>query len=79
MEGDETLGVFLRAMLLMRFLRLEALDEHEPVWVIGAGEEVVGDATRLGARLFLDGPRRLENPVAGTDTCRNEFDGCGGI
>ena len=79
MEGDETLGVFLRAMLLMRFLRLEALDEHEQVWVIGAGEKVVGDATRLGARLFLDGPCRLENQVAGMDTCRNEFDGCGGI
>ena len=79
MEGDEALGVFLRAMLFMRFFRLEALDEDEPVGVIGTGEKVVGDTTRLGARLFLDGPRRLENPVAGTDTCRNEFDGCGGI
>ena len=78
-EGDEALRVFLYAMQFVRFLRLKALDEHKPIGVIGAGEEVVGNATRLGARLFLDGRRRLENPVARTDTCRNEFDGCGGI
>ena len=63
-EGDEALGVFLLHVEVVRGLVVPALDEHEAVGVVGAGEEVVGDAAGLGPRGSLRFGRPFENPVA---------------
>src|SRR5215217_2503223 len=48
MKGDESLGMILLQVPFVSLRRFPSLDEGQPVRVIGAGEEVVGDATRLG-------------------------------
>ena len=54
-EGDEILGVLLRHVKIMRGLIDPSFDEHQTVGVVGAGIEIIGDATGLsaGCRLRL--------------------------
>ena len=47
------LGVLLFEMPFVGFLRGPGLDEDETVGIVGAGEEIVGDAAGLGPRCGL--------------------------
>jgi hypothetical protein len=44
-EGDEAASVLERHVFRMRGLIYPFLHEHQPIGIIGAGEEVMGNAT----------------------------------
>ena len=52
-EGDEGLGVLLTKVPFVGLLRRPGLDEDEAVGIVGASEEVVGDAAGFGPRCGL--------------------------
>ena len=66
-KGDEIAGVGLLHVKGVRRLVDPAFDKDQPVGIVGAGEEVIGDAARLGARGALRAGRPREDFRAGRD------------